>query len=300
MSGDHRRRRRPTLALAAVGALGLAGCPAAGGAEPTAAGGDRLHVVASSYPLEWLTQQVTGDRATVTSLTPPGAEPHEYELTPADVAEVAEADAVVHLSGLQPSVDAAVSAQVGDRAFDAAGPADLDLRYSPGHEEEHAGHEDAGAVRDPHFWHDPMRMAAVGDALAAQLGATDPADAATSTANAAALRQRLTALDAECRTGLADAFGLHQVGISGLAPDTEPSPGALTAATDFVRAHGVHTVYVETLVSPAVAETVARETGAQTLQLDPIEGITDASQGRDHLEIMRADLADLRTGQQCS
>jgi zinc transport system substrate-binding protein len=308
------------LALACAGAIALPGCAPAGGSEPAAAG-SRIDLVAAFYPLEWLGRQVAGDRATVTSLTPPAAEPHEYELTPGDVAATARADLVVYLPTLQPSVDAAVDQQAGDHAFDAGAAADLDLVYSPDHGDEHAGEDDDhgdGAVTDPHFWHDPMRMAAVGDALAQRLGQVDPAGAATYTANAAALRQQLDALDTEFRTGLAgcasrdivtshsafgylaEAFGLHQVGISGLAPDEEPAPGALTSATAFVREHGVSTIYVETLVSPAISETVARETGAQTRQLDPIEGLTDASQGEDYLQLMRANLASLRAGQQCS
>ena len=304
------RARLP--ALACLGALTLAGCSAGGGTDPAAADDGGLTVLASFYPLQWLSQQIAGDRAAVTSLTPPGAEPHEYELTPPDVAEVSEADVVVYLSTLQPSVDAAVQAQAGDRAFDAADPADLDLSFQVGE-----GDAD-GAVTDPHFWHDPMRMADVGDALAETLGRADPDGAAEFTANAADLRAQLGTLDEEFRAGLAscasrdivtshsafgylaEAFDLHQVGISGLAPDEEPSPTALTDATDFVREHGVTTIYFETLVSPAVAETVARETGAQSLQLDPIEGLTDTSQGADYLKIMRSNLADLRTGQQCS
>ena len=312
------------VALTSVGTLALTGCSSAGGAEPSADG--RLQVVAAFYPLEWLSQQVAGDRATVSALTPPGTEPHEYELTPRDVAEVSEADVVVHLSTLQPSVDAAVDQEAADRAFDAADAATLDLVFEAGADHEHEDgdeqegeHADEeGPVTDPHFWHDPMRMADVGDALAEVMGEADQANADAYATNAADLRVQLEALDAEFRAGLAtcasrdvvtshsafgylaDAFDLHQVGISGLAPDEEPTPGALTAATDFVREHGVDTIYFETLVSPAVAETVARETGAQTRQLDPIEGLTDASQGEDYLELMRANLANLRAGQQCS
>ncbi|MQA34685.1 metal ABC transporter substrate-binding protein [Modestobacter roseus] len=324
------RRRSPALALTLVAGLLLAGCGA-----PAAAGGEadaELTVVAGFYPLAWLSQQVAGDLAEVTSLTPDGAEPHEYELTPRDVAATAEADVVVHLPTVQPAVDAAVAQQAADRAFDAGAPADLSLTYEEhehghegeghegeGHEgEEHGGEEHREPVTDPHFWHDPMRMADVGDALAEHLGSIDEPNADRYTANAADLRAELAELDGEFRAGLADcatrdlvtshsafgyladAYDLEQFGISGLAPDAEPSTDALTEATEFVREHGVATIYVETLVDPAVAETVARETGAQTRQLDPIEGLTDSSQGKDYLGIMRANLASLRAGQPCS
>ncbi len=133
--------------------------------------------------------------------------------------------------------------------------------------------------------------------------------------------QRLTAdlkaLDGELATGLArcentdlvtshDAFGylaerygLQQVGISGLDPEAEPDPRRIADVASYVREHHVRTIYFETLVSPAVARTVASETGARTAVLDPLEGLTDASAGADYLSVMRANLAQLKEGQPC-
>jgi zinc transport system substrate-binding protein len=98
---------------------------------------------------------------------------------------------------------------------------------------------------------------------------------------------------------LAERYGLTQRGITGLRPEDEPSPGALAEIADFVRAHHVRTVYSETLVSPAVAKTLARETGVRTAVLDPIEGLDGASGGADYLAVMRTNLATLREGQVC-
>ncbi|KGH48707.1 ABC transporter substrate-binding protein [Modestobacter caceresii] len=327
-------RPLPALSLACAGAVALAGCSGTADAGAAGADGDQLAVVAAFYPLAWLSEQVAGDLADVTSLTPDGAEPHEYELTPRDVAATAEADVVVFLPTLQPAVDAAVEQQAAEHAFDAGEPADLSLTFEAhdhGHaedeedaEKEHGGEEHGDEehadeeVTDPHFWHDPMRMAAVGEALAEHLATVDEANAEQYAANAAVLRGELEELDGEFRAGLADcasrelvtshtafgyladAYDLEQFGISGLAPDEEPATEALTEATGFVREHDVRTIYFETLVSPAVAETVARETGAETRQLDPIEGLTDQSAGGDYLELMRANLAGLQAGQQCS
>ena len=66
-----------------------------------------------------------------------------------------------------------------------------------------------------------------------------------------------------------------------------------------MRAHAVRTIYSETLVSPAVADTLARETGARTAVLDPVEGLNEESAGSDYLAVMRADLATIRRGQPC-
>ena len=72
-----------------------------------------------------------------------------------------------------------------------------------------------------------------------------------------------------------------------------------SARLHFVDAHDVQTIYFETLVSPAIAKTVASETGAKTAVLDPLEGLNDDSEGNDYLEVMRANLANIEAGQPC-
>jgi zinc transport system substrate-binding protein len=184
-----------------------------------------------------------------------------------------------------------------------------------GHEgEEHADEPAA----DPHFWLDPLRLAAVGDALAERLAEIAPDDADAFERNAADLRADLEALDQEIETGLAgcavptlvtahdafgyfaDRYGLEVHGITGLSPTQEPEPAQLAEIADLVADEGVTTVYTETLVDPAVAETVAAEAGVRTAVLDPVEGVTEASAGEDYLEVMRANLATLREGQSCA
>ncbi|MGY1738513.1 metal ABC transporter substrate-binding protein [Geodermatophilus sp. SYSU D00684] len=306
---------------AAATALLLAACGSAG--EDEAAAADGVSVEAAFYPLQWAAERVGGDRVDVQSLTPPGAEPHDLELTPQDVASLTEADLVVYLAGFQPGLDEAVD-EAGDAAWDAGEAADLSpAAEEHGHEgeseEEHAEHagEDGEAV-DPHFWLDPTRLADVGDALADRLAEVDPDGADTYRENAAALRTDLETLDAEMEQGLADCavttlvtahdafgylgerYGLDVVGVSGLSPSTEPSPAQLAEISTLVRERGVTTVYTETLVDPAVAETVAEEAGVRTAVLDPIEGLTDESAGDDYLAVMRADLATLQEGQGCA
>jgi zinc transport system substrate-binding protein len=309
------RARAIMAALGTVAALAACGgdgphLSAAGGAERD------LTVLASFYPLQFAAQRVAGDRADVQALTPPGAEPHDVELTPKDVASVSDADLVVYLGGFQPSVDEAVTGQAEDRAFDVAPAARLDLAAT-GEGEDHEGEEAEGGGLDPHFWLDPTRLAAVGTALGERLAETDPAGAATYRDNARALVTDLNALDAEFSRRLASCankklvtshtafgylaqrYGLTQLGITGISPEAEPKAADLASVTSFVRSNRVRTIYHETLVSPAVAKTVAAETGARTAVLDPIEGLTDESRGRDYLAVMRANLASLAEGQPC-
>jgi zinc transport system substrate-binding protein len=312
---SHRSAAVLSLLVAAV--VALAGCGANADSPRAAGGGDgRLRLVASFYPLQWTAEQVAGAGAAVASLTKPGAEPHDLELTPQDVATVSDADLVVYLKGFQPAVDDAVGQEAGDRGFDVSKAADLNLTYTP--IEEGQQHTDEAGATDPHFWLDPLRLAAVGDALAGRLGTLDPTHATRYEANAVALRAKLEALDRDYQAGLADCanpdlvtshnafgylaqrYGLTQVGITGLTPDDEPKPGDLAGIASFVEKNGVRTIYYETLVSPAIAKTVAAETGARTEVLDPIEGLTRDSQGADYLQVMRANLVNIRKGQPCT
>lgn len=308
-----------TIALMLLVGSGLTACggstaadDARGAASPD--DGGSLHIVASFYPLQYAAERVGGDAVTVSNLTKPGAEPHDLELNPRAVASVADADLVVYLGGFQPAVDEAVASEAGDRAFDVTPAAHLDLTPTG---EEDGGGQPGDPVADPHFWLDPTRLADVGDAVAERLAAANPERAATFTANAATFRRDLEALDAELAAGLASCagtdivtsheafgylarrYGMTQLGITGLSPEAEPDAATMAQVADFVTRHDVATIYYETLVSPAVAEAVAAETGAETAVLDPIEGIGDASTAQDYLGVMRANLAVLKAGQPC-
>ena len=304
--------KRAALVLSTTALLTLTACgSASGSADGAAPGGDELAVTAAFYPLQWASERVGGDRVAVRGLTRPGAEPHDLELTPKAVGELSSSDVVVYLKGFQPAVDEAVATQGGDAALDVSPEADLTLPSA-----EHDTQADG--ARDPHFWLDPVRFQAVATAIGERFAAADPPHAAEYRANAAALVKDLGALDTEfaqglkqCRsdelvTGhtafgyLAVRYGLSQEGIAGISPDAEPDAATLRELTAHVQERGVTTVYSETLVDPALAQTLARETGAQVAVLDPIEGLTDASKGRDYLEVMRSNLAVLKAGQECS
>ena len=78
---------------------------------------------------------------------------------------------------------------------------------------------------------------------------------------------------------LARHYRLEQIAISGLSPEAEPSPARIAEVQDEAREHRITTIFYETLVSPAVAESIAGDLGLRTDVLDPIEGITDQSRG---------------------
>jgi zinc transport system substrate-binding protein len=253
----------------------------------------KQHVVAAFYPLAYAAQRLGGSSVEVHNLTPPGAEPHDLEVSPSEVQLIRSADLVLLLGhGFQPQLEA--SAGTGQKV--------LRLLDSPGLARFANG--------DPHVWLDPARYARIVKRIAAALH-RQPA--------AGRLIAQLHGLDRAYRQGLsrcarhdivtsheafaylAQRYELKQVAITGLNPEAEPAPKKLARVVELVRRTGATTVFFETLVSPRIADTVARETGARTAVLNPIEGLTPAQlkRGDDYFSLMRTNLANLRRALGC-
>ena len=291
------------LLVAAALPLSLSAC------GPAAGSNGRLTIAVGFYPLQYVAQRVAGTRADVVDLTQPGAEPHDLELTFQETQDIATADLVIYEGGLQPAVDEAVRNASQGATLDAASVVHLEP-FAAGDTMERPGDP------DPHFWHDPLRLATLADAVAAALGKVDPSHAADYSANAAALRTQLEGLDHDFATGLAhcrrttivvshDAFGylakygLTMAPIAGLSPDAEPTPADLAHLHDLIRSDGITTVFGERLASPKLSETLAHDLGVTTAVLDPIEGLTDQTAHQDYVSLMRANLAALRKANDC-
>jgi zinc transport system substrate-binding protein len=307
--------------LAALASVTLAGCGDSG-SDNASGGSAKVDVAASFYPLEFVAKKVGGDDVAVQTLTAPGVEPHDLELTPQQVGTLADAKLVLFEKGLQPAVDEAVEQNAKDAGFDVSGPAKLE-DTGVAHEEEGEAHADEAKHEgesdlDPHFWLDPIKLADVADAVATKLAETDSAHADAYKQRAATLRTELTKLDGEFAAGLkscqrkafvtshdafaylAKRYGLEMVGIAGLTPDAEPSPARIKEVQDVVRKEKVTTIFYEELVSPKVAESIARDLKVKTAVLSPIEGLADANSTEDYLSLMRENLQELRKANDCA
>ncbi|MGV9264372.1 metal ABC transporter substrate-binding protein [Kitasatospora sp. NPDC003701] len=309
--------RRPTRTVLALTATALSGTLllTACGGDSSAKGTDgKLGVVASFYPMEFLATQIGGEHVKVTTLTPAGTEPHDLDLTAKQVASVKKADALLYLKGLQPTVDKAVADSGAKHVVDATAASPLVDHHLGEGEEGHAegdGHQHDGAPGDPHIWLDPTRYAAVAKSVGAEFAKADPAHAADYQKNTDELVGTLTALDQEFRDGLKDAksrtfvtshaafgylaehYGLTQVAINGVDPESEPTPARLADVQKAAKDNGVTTIFFETLVSPKLAETVAKDLGLKTAVLDPLEGVKDPAKDT-YLTVMKQNLANLR------
>lgn len=293
---------RAVLAGLIAGSLLLSTAACGGDDTPAPRQQDgRLRVVAAFYPLQYISERIGAEHAAVTNLTQAGAEPHDLELKPTQLAQISDASLVVYLAGFQPSVDEAVKLQAKDKSFDVASVEAL------------AAGPEQGA--DPHVWLDPIRFAAIVGKLADRMAGLAPADADAIRVRAGQLQDELHRLDEEYAAGLQTcqrreivtshaAFGylatryhLTQVPISGLDPESEPSPQRVSEVAALAKEKGVTTIFFETLVSPKLSETVAKEIGAKAAVLDPIEGVDE---GSNYITVMVHNLGALREALGCT
>ncbi|PAX92690.1 zinc ABC transporter substrate-binding protein [Streptomyces albidoflavus] len=337
------RNRSIRIALtASAAALSLGVLSACGGAESGGSADGKLAVTASFYPLEFLVEQIGGDHVDVTTLTGPGVEPHDLDITPRQTGQMSEADVLLYLRGLQPAVDKAVDQAGVKNTVDAADLTTLEAHGSSsgdghdhaegdghdhgeeeghdhgeeeGHdhaEEEGDGHDHGDSGLDPHVWLDPVKYAEMADGVGEALQKADPDHAADYRKNTEALTGKLKKLDQEYRDGLkntdtrtfitthaafgylAERYGLDQESIAGVDPESEPSPARMKELQKIAAQEKVTTVFFETLASDRTAKVLAEDTGLRTGVLDPLEGITDKSQGDDYLEVMEANLTALK------
>ena len=268
---------------------------ALGGGCGRAEADERVSIAAAFYPLAYAAEEIGGDQVDVRNLTPPGAEPHDVELSARDVERIRTAEVVLYLgSDFQPNFERAVEGADGEKVDLLQG-----LELISG---------DEGA--DPHVWLDPLRYAEQARRVGDVLDRPEPA---------MSFVERLGKLDAEFERGLArcdrrqiitshaasgylaDRYGLEQIALTGITPEAEPTARDLEGIVREVERSGATTVFFETLVSPRLAETVAREAGAKTAVLNPLEGLSqeELDEGENYFSVMRENLATLRHALGC-
>ncbi|WP_369236983.1 metal ABC transporter substrate-binding protein [Streptomyces sp. R21] len=303
------------LAATALGLGTLSACTDSSAADGKSGG--KLDVVASFYPMQYLAEQIGGTHVNVSNLTQPGQEPHDLEISAKQTAQLQEADAVLYLKNLQPAVDDAVAQSEVKAKIDAASLTSLEKHGNEvgGHAAAHddSKGEESGSA-DPHIWLDPVKYAEVAKGVGKAFEKEDPDNAADYKKNTDALVEKLDALNAQYKTGLANTktkvfitthaafgylaerYGLTEEAINGLDPESEPSGNRVKDLEKMAKSDGVSTVFYETLVSDKTAKTIASDAGLKTDVLDPIEGIVKGtSRGSDYVQVMESNLKALQT-----
>ena len=289
-----------------VVALLLTGC-----AAESAPGSAGLRVVATIYPLQYFAAQVGGEQAQVTGLVPAGVEAHDWEPAPQHLTAIEKAAVFVYNgAGFEPWVDRMLGMLKSERTIVVNATEGLSLRASG---------EAASGPPDPHVWLDPLNARAQVSIIRDALVRADPKHEDLYRANAQKLAQRLETMHRRFEAGLsqcqrrdiivahdafqylADRYNVRVHSIAGVSPDVEPSPSQLATLVKEARAQGATHIFFETLVNPALARTLAKEVGAETLVLNPLEGLTkeEAAAGEDYFTVMEQNLKNLQKALGC-
>lgn len=272
---------------------------------------DKLQIVASFYPLYFFATEIGGEKADVTNIVPAGAEPHDYEPTPQDVVKMENSRLIILNGGGLETWKDNIQKNINPKKTEivVAGES-LATQFVT---------ENGQTGLDPHIWLSPVLAQELVDKIAQSFAQVDPANKDYYNTNANALKNKLTQLDTQYRQGLnncakkdiitahaafgylASAYDLRQVSIAGLSLDAEPSSSQLANIAKFARDNNAKYIFFESLASPKLSETIATEVGAQTLVLNPIEGLSeeDLSAGKNYLTVMQDNLTNLRTALEC-
>ena len=292
-----------------------------GGQQSSSTG--TMSVSASFYPLAFFTEQIGENLVTVHQITPGGVEPHDYDPSPQEIAAIYDSKVFI-MNGA--GVDAWGDKIIDDLKQKGVVTVRMEDTMSllGGFNEQgesdplHPSSQDTN-ILDPHIWLDPVNAEGEVSRIRDALVTADPAHTDTYNSNAAALEAKLSALDTAYKNGLAhctlhDAvvshnafrymaqrYGFTTLAIAGLDPEQEPTPQRIAELADFAKKNNIKYIFFEALVSPKVSQTVADEIGAQSLVLDPLEGLTpdEEKNGDTYLTIMQQNLQNLRTALQC-
>lgn len=297
-----------------IGALLFAAC---GNTNKEADKKEDLTIVTTFYPIYDFTKEIVGNEGNVKLLIPAGTEPHDFEPSAKERAEISDADVFVYNSSdmeffvdsLKDSVDSKQTLMIEA----AKGIDRLESQEADEHEESEEGHDHAHEY-DPHVWLDPVLAIKEVRTIAGELGEKYPDKKEIFTKNADAYIKKLEALDqkyseelknATNRTFvtqhaafayLANQYNLEQVAISGVSPDQEPTPSRLAELKEFVKKNNIKVIYFEENASSKVAETLSNETGVKLEVLNPLESLTNEQikAGENYISVMEKNLEALK------
>nr|WP_288632264.1 metal ABC transporter substrate-binding protein [uncultured Blautia sp.] len=310
-------------ALAATAALGIGSfnLAYAAGTEDTSSE-KKLNVMASFYPMYDFATKVGGDKVEVTNMVPAGTEPHDWEPAATDVKNLEEADVFIYNGAGMEHWTEDVLGALDNKELKVV-EASRGLTLLEGKEEDEEETEDSSSdsdasdestdseiTYDPHVWLNPLNAKAEMENIKNAFVEADPDNKDYYEQNYETYAEKFDQLDKEYKDGLADtkskdlitsheafeylcqAYGLNQVGIEGLSPDSEPDASRMNEIIKFAKENNVKTIFFEELVSPKVSETIADEIGAKTAVLNPLEGLTDdeISAGEDYFSVMESNL----------
>lgn len=259
---------------------------------------DKLNVVVSFYPLYDFTKNIGKEKINVIVIIPFGVEPHDWEPTPKDISKILNADLFIYNgAGLEPWAKRLVK-DVKNK-----GIVVIDIYNAI-----------SAKGEDPHIWLDPVLVKAQLKVIKNALVKLDSKNKSYYENNYKSYLKKIDTLDKEIKDTLArckkkifvtshnafsrfaERYGLIQIPMTGITPEAEPNPRDLAEVIKIIKEKKIEYVFTEPLISPKLAQSISRETGAKVLVLDPIEGLSqkEIEAGKDYISKMRENLKNLK------
>lgn len=297
------RNRGITLLLVVLMGLGLTGCGASDNSSKGFKEEDKISVVTTIYPMYDFVKNIAGDKAEVINLVPAGTEPHDFELSTGDMQLMEQADMFVYNgAGMEHFVD---------KTLNSISNSNLIVVEAA---EKIAPIKGEDGDTDPHTWLSVTNAVLEAERIKDAFVEMDADNADYYEANFETYKEKLEKLDSDYRTELTnlskdtivvahEAFGylckeykLKQEAVEGLTADSEPDSARMKEIIDFCQAEDIKIIFFEELVNPKVANAIASETGAETMVLNPIEGLTaeQEEQGLNYIGLMEQNLEALK------
>lgn len=274
------------LFLSLITALTITGC-----GEKSVSENDKIQVYTSFYAMYDFANQIGGDKTEVHILCPTGQEPHDFEPTARDIADISSADVFVYNGmGMEHWVNTVV---------DTLGDSDVICVNTT--ENIPTKTDD----NDPHVWLNPdnayIQMLNIYNALIA----VDPENTEYYSSNLNSCKEKIDTLindytsavngfksndivvSHQAYGNLCAAFGLNQIPINGITNTDDPSPAQMAATERYIKDNGITHIFKEPLGTSSVVETIANDTKTQILVLDPFEGSTE---NKDYFTVMYENL----------
>lgn len=284
----------------------------------------KLKVIATIFPQYDFVREIAKDKADVSLLLPPGVEPHSYEPSPRDIANIQRSNAFIYtgehmepwahkvIEGIKDKKIVVIDASKGIELLDEE---ERHQEDEAGNEEDHRNHNGG---KDPHIWLDPVYAQKMVDNLVEGLVKTDPENKDFYTENGESYKNKLRELDRKFSEAfkktrykkimygghfafgyLAKRYGLEYISpYSGFSPDAEPTPQRVAELIKNMKESGIKIIYYEELIDPKVAKVISDQAGAKMLLLHGAHNVTkeELNSGITYIKIMEENLEKLKQG----
>jgi zinc/manganese transport system substrate-binding protein len=281
----------------------------------SASGADTLKIACFSTVLTEIAKQVGGNHVTVAALLQPGQDPHEYQPTPDDLKQAADANLIL-LSGkhIEHYLDKIQQATGGKAVSLAVGDAlpNLKMKADPDEPEEKAAADRNGMIDDPHWWNSISNVEKATVIVRDELIKLDPANRADYESNAKSYLAKLAELDKWAKRKVAelprdkrklvtshDAFqyfskdyGFKVYAIEGVSTETGPSDRHVADLIDQIKKQQVKAIFLESMLNPKVSTEITKETGAKIGGTLYADGLGDGD-GSTYDGMMRHDISSI-------